>query len=381
MSTVGLRTWVEISRDAVLSNLATLRATLAPGAVFCAILKSNAYGHDLTTVAKVLLEAGQRHFGVDSLDEALAIRRLAPDAEIFVLGMIPPERLGEAIAARCIVSVVDEQTVLALRDAAVAQQTVARVNIEGETGLHRLGASSRVIVDIARVVLANERSLQIVGLMSHLATAEDVNAQDFVTMQSQRLHEAVELLAQYGIQPPYIHVACSAAVILRQDTHFSMVRSGIALYGLWPDHELRLAIQRGRAFDLRPVLSWRTRIAQVKDVQNGGSIGYGRTFVANRPMRIAVLPVGYWDGYDRGLSGKGKVLVKGYLCPVVGRVCMNMLMVDVSAVPQVRPGDVATLLGKESMHTVSADDMADLLGTIHYEIVTRINPILPRLLV
>lgn len=381
MSTAGLRTWVEISRESLLANRATLCATLTHDAVFAAVVKANAYGHDLALVVKTLSEAGQRTFCTDSLDEALVVRRIAPDADVIVLGMVPLERVREVISARCILTVVDEIMLAALRDEAVAQQTVARVNIDIETGLYRLGATQRALMDLARMLAANDRVLQLVGIMTHFATAEDVDEQDYVTAQMETLLAARDMLAAYGLQPPLVHASCSASTILRADTHGTMVRDGIALYGLWPDHELRLAVQRGRAFELRPALSWRTTIAQVKDVPNGATVGYGRSFIANRPMRIAVMPVGYWDGYDRGLSGKGKVLVKGYVCPVVGRVCMNMTMIDVSAIPQVKAGDVATLIGREGMHTVSADDLAATLGTIHYEVVTRINPLLPRILV
>lgn len=376
-----MRTWVEVSREALLGNVALLRAGLGAETTFCAVLKANAYGHDLATVAKVVLEAGQRHFAVDSIDEGLALRRITNDGEIIVLGYVLPERLRDAVAAQLIVTVYDEAALLALRDAAVSLQAVARVNIEIETGLYRLGVAPRQLNDLLRVIAANDRSLQLAGMMTHLATAEDVSAQAYVDTQAGVFAEAVATAAAFHLHPPYLHIACSAAVIIRSDVHFSMVRSGIAMYGLWPDQELRLAVQRGRAFELRPALAWKTRIAQVKDLPNGATVGYGRSFIANRPMRLAVLPVGYWDGYDRGLSGKGKVLVKGYLCPVVGRVCMNMTMVDVSAVPNAKAGDVVTLIGKEGMHTVAADDLAAILGTIHYEVVTRINPLIPRIVV
>ena len=159
-----------------------------------------------------------------------------------------------------------------------------------------------------------------------------------------------------------------------------MVRTGVALYGLWPSQEIRIAVQRGKAFELRPVMTWKCMVAQVKDVPSGSAVGYDRTYVTNRPMRIAILPVGYWDGYDRHLSSRGKVLLRGHVCPVVGRVCMNMIMVDVSAIPQVKSGDVAVLMGREGMSSISADELADAVGTINYEIVTRINAAIPRVL-
>lgn len=378
---MSYRAWVEISRAALEANVRTLQGLLASTTTHCAVVKSFAYGHDSALVTRALLEFGVTHFAVDSIDEAFVIRRLSPDAVVFILGMVPTERFREAISAQFVLNIYDEDGLIAAVHEAVSLQMVALVNVEIETGLHRLGAMPRALLDLARLVKNNPRSVRVVGLSTHLATAEDPTAQQYVDAQVTALDCARQDFAAYDIVAPYVHVANSAATILRQPAHLTMVRTGIALYGLWPSQELRIAVQRGRAFDLRPVLSWKTLVAQIKDVPNGGAVGYDRTFVSNRPMRIAILPVGYWDGYDRRLSGRGKVLIRGRECSVVGRVCMNMIMVDISAIPQVKTGDVAVLLGREGMHTVSAEDLAETCGTINYEIVTCINPTIPRIIV
>lgn len=375
------RTWVEISRTALEANVRTLQAQLGVQTTFSACVKGNAYGHDIALTTKALLEMGVTHFTVDSIDEALVVRRLSQDAVVFIVGMVPAERFREAVAAQFVVDVYDEEGLTAIIDSAVALQKIALINIEVETGLHRLGALPRVMLDFARLIKNNARSVKLVGLSTHLATAEDPAGQHYVDAQLAVLDRVQEDLSAYDIVAPYVHAANSAATIFRTATHCSMVRTGIALYGLWPGQELRIAVQRGRAFELRPVLSWKTTVAQVKDVQSGGAVGYDRTYTTNRPMRIAILPVGYYDGYDRALSSKGKVLVRGHVCPVVGRVCMNMIMVDVSTVPQVKPGDTVTLLGREGMGAVTADDVADAVGTINYEIITRINSTIPRIVV
>ncbi len=374
------RSWVEISRTALEANVRSLQAQLGAQTTFTACVKSNAYGHDITLTTKALLEMSVTHFTADSIDEALLIRRLSQDAVVFIVGMVPLERFREAIAAQFVLNIYDEEALTTAIADAVTLQKIALVNIEVETGLHRLGAMPRAMLDLTRLIKNNARSVKLVGLSTHLATAEDPSAQHIVDGQLAVLDRVREDFAAYDITAPYIHAANSAATIFRPTTHCTMVRTGVALYGLWPSQEIRIAVQRGKAFELRPVMTWKCMVAQVKDVPSGSAVGYDRTYVTNRPMRIAILPVGYWDGYDRHLSSRGKVLLRGHVCPVVGRVCMNMIMVDVSAIPQVKSGDVAVLMGREGMSSISADELADAVGTINYEIVTRINAAIPRVL-
>lgn len=375
------RTWVEISRSAVAANVAILQGLLEPQVSLCAFVKSFAYGHDISLITKLLGESGVTHFGVDSIDEALAVRAVAPDAAIFIMGMVPAERFDEVVQHDCVQNIYDEEGLRAIIAAAVAQQKVALINIEIETGLNRLGVIERVLVDLLRTIKNNPRSVKLVGLSTHLSSAEDVAEQRYVYAQEDSLQRALELCASYELSVPFVHCANSAATIFAPRVHATMVRVGLALYGLWPSAELKLAVQRGRAFELQPVLSWKTKIAQIKDVPAGGAIGYDRTFITNRAIRVAVLPVGYWDGYDRGLSNKGRVLIHGRSCAVLGRICMNMMMVDVSEIAQVKAGDTAILLGREGLGLVTAETIAGELGTINYEVVTRINPLIPRLVV
>ncbi len=380
-ATINPRTWVEISRPAMASNVAALQALLEPTVSLCAFVKSFAYGHDISLVTKLLGESGVTHVGVDSIDEALAVRAVAPEVAIFIMGMVPVERFNEVVSHDCVQNIYDEEGLRAIIDAAVKQQKVALINIEIETGLNRLGVIERVLVDLLRTIKNNPRSVKLVGLSTHLSSAEDVAEQHYVYAQEDSLQRALELCASYELSVPFVHCANSAATIFAPRVHDTMVRVGLALYGLWPSAELKLAVQRGRAFELQPVLSWKTKVVQIKDVPAGGAVGYDRTFITNRAIRVAVLPVGYWDGYDRGLSNKGKVLIHGRPCAVLGRICMNMMMVDVSEIAQVKAGDVVTLLGREGIGTVTAETIAEILGTINYEVVTRINPLIPRLVV
>ncbi len=372
---------MEISRTALAANVALIQALLEPTVSLCAFVKSFAYGHNIELVTRLLGESGVTHFGVDSLDEALTVRKVAPDAAIFIMGMVPAERFNEVVKNDCVQNIYDEEDLAAIINAAIAEQKVALVNIEMETGLNRLGAADRVLADLLRIIKNNPRSVKLVGLSTHLSSAEDTAEQHFVYTQEDALQRALSICASYELIVPFVHCANSAATIFAPRVHDTMVRVGLALYGLWPSAELRLAVQRGRAFELQPVLSWKTKVAQVKDVPAGGAVGYDRTFITNRAIRVAILPVGYWDGYDRGLSNKGRVLLHGRPCAVLGRICMNMLMVDVSEIPQIKVGDTAILLGREGMSSVTAETIAQELGTINYEVVTRINSLIPRLVV
>lgn len=376
------KTWVEISSAALAGNIENLRSVLAPGVEFCAVVKSNAYGHGLRETARLALRSGVKVFAVDNIDEALAVRVLDPACTIFILGTTLPGRFSEIVSGRMVQTVYDAETVTGLAEAARALGTHAFVNLKIETGLHRQGMDAREIESVREALKKAGDRVVVTGIGSHFASSEDVDHPEPTFAQMTEFETAVVRLAEHGIQPQYAHMACSAAALTKPDSQYNLVRFGIAFYGLWPSAGVRRAVTLGRQrVDLAPVLSWKTTIAQVKSVAPGAQIGYGGHFVVNRPMRIAVLPVGYYDGYDRRLSNRGEVIVRGTRCNVLGNVCMNMIMVDVSTVPAARAGDTVTLLGRDGMHAVTADDIAERIGTINYEVVTRINPLLPRLVV
>ncbi len=376
------KTWVEISSAALTSNLANLRSVLTPGVEFCAVVKSNAYGHGLREVVRLALRENVKIFAVDNIDEALTVRGLDPTCSIFILGLTLPMRFSEVVSARIIQTVYDVETVIQLAQAAQALGTTAYVNLKLETGLYRQGMDARELDGVIEALKTVGERVIVTGVGSHFASSEDVDRPEPTFAQMHSFENLVAGLAENGIQPQYVHMACSAAALTKSDSQYNLVRCGIALYGQWPSAGVRRAVTLGRQrIDLTPVLAWHTTIAQIKNVAPGSQVGYGGQFVVNRPMRIAVLPVGYYDGYDRKLSNRGEVIIRGTRCNVLGNICMNMFMVDVSTVPAARAGDSVTLLGRAGMHAVTADDMAERVGTINYEIVTRINPLLPRLVV
>ncbi len=376
----GAKTWVEVSRSAMEQNIAALRTFLNPESIFCAVVKANAYGAGLREAITIAAECNIDTFAVDSIDEALIVRELAADANIFILGVTVPERLVDVCAIDAIQTVYNPETILEISKHSHRTGRPAKISIKIETGLNRQGVGPRGLSAMLDAIRAAGSAVSVVGVGSHFASSEEPT-DPMTGFQMKHFTAAVQTVQDAGYSPEFVHIACSAAAMVDRDMQGTMSRFGIALYGLWSGKNLKRHIVLGRQnIELHPVLSWKTRIAQIKDVPPGATIGYGATFTANRPLRIAILPVGYYDGFDRGLSNKGEVLIRGRRCPVLGIVCMNMIMVDVSAVPSVAIDDIATLLGRDGMHAITAEDMAGMIGTSHYEIVARINPLLPRVI-
>lgn len=379
MTLKGSKTWVEISRAAVEQNIAALRLFLNPGVEFCATVKANAYGHGQKEMTSILLDCGITHFAVDSIDEAIVLRDQAPYAVIFILGYTVIERLADVARINAIQTIYDEDPIIELSKYGTSERPVM-VSVKVETGLYRQGVGPRGLRNLLEAIARAGNRIALVSVASHFASSEEptdaMNA-----YQLQNFTRAIETIKAAGFDPKYKHIACSAAAMTNPLAQGTMTRYGIVMYGLWASKSHKRHVVLGRQnIELIPVLQWKTRIAQVKDVPSGSAIGYGGTHVTNRPIRLAILPVGYADGLDRLLSNRGEVLIHGRRCPIVGNICMNICMVDVSAVPAISVNDEATLIGRDGMHATTADDMATTIGTIHYEVVTRISPSLPRVI-
>ncbi len=383
--------WCEVSREALAHNVAIFRRRLAPGARLGVVVKANAYGHGLEGVAPVLREEGCDWLIVNTVDEALALRACGDEGPIYICGPVPPWRAEDVVAAGARTVVYEGELAGALDAAARAAGRRVPVHVKIETGNHRQGLVVSDAITLGRLV-DGLGGLELEGLATHYADIEDTTDHGFARPQLAAFEEARRAFVAVGLEVPMAHSANSAATILYPETHGDLVRVGISAWGLWPSTETwatalqvhaqaRASGSEGFVPELRPVLSWRTRIAQVKDVPTGGWVGYGRTFRATAPMRIAVLPVGYHEGYDRRLSNLAHGLLGGVRVPVRGRVCMNMTMVDVTHRPGVRAGDAVTLLGADSEERVSAEQIAGWMGSINYEVVSRIHASIPRLLV
>ena len=368
--------WIELDSDAPDHNLQELRRCARQDVLFCAIVKSNAYGHGVSQMIRLLQSADW--FAVNSLEEGIELRELGVEKPILLLGHVPIAHLEDAVHADLRLTVYNRETIEALSRIETAD-TPVKVHVKVETGTARQGVLPEEVPDFVHFIQKN-RGIQLEGISTHFANIEDTLNHEYAEKQLATFKEVLEVLRKDGVKPPIVHTACTAASILFPETHYSMLRAGIGLYGLWPSRETYLSALMGKLYvpKLRSILTWKTRIVQIKKLREGSYVGYGCTYRTTRPTNLAVLPVGYADGYDRNLSNTAYVLVNGKRASVIGRVCMNLTMIDVTDIPDVKLENEVVLLGSWGDERITAELMANWAGTINYEIVTRISPSLER---
>lgn len=373
-------TWIELDEAAVMHNIGLFRRHIGDKLLMVAV-KGNAYGHGLREIVPMFVRAGIDWFGVHSLDEAIGVRDAGAENNVLILGYVPFERLADAVQRDFHMVIASWETADALARVAASQQKVVPVHIKIETGTNRQGVDGRELQILARFV-EDSPYLRLEGLTTHFANIEDTTDHNYAMRQLERFEQQSDSLAKHGIKAEMRHTASSAATMLFRSTHFDMVRLGISAYGLWPSRETYVSLlQEGHSvFPLRPILSWKTLVSQLKEVKAGAYIGYGCSYRTTRDIRLAVLPIGYYDGYDRGLSNIGYVLIRGKRAPVRGRICMNLMMVDVTDIPEVQQEDEVILIGYQGDEHISADLLASMIGTINYEFVTRLPHHIPRLI-
>lgn len=381
-ATDSLTTWIEVSRPALCHNLALFRSLVGGSTRMLAVVKANAYGHGIELVSRTCQEVGVDMLGVHSADEAAAVRQAGVRSPVLIMGFITGEQVAAVVdpSVEVLVSTVEVLDAMAGRSRALG--IPLRVHVKVDTGTNRQGVLPSEAPLLARAAI--ERGLRVSGVATHFANIEDTTDHSFAYRQLARFCEAVEAIRALAGPGVVAHAACSAAALLFREADFDMARIGISLYGHWPSKETYLSwlLAHGRdGVKLEPVLRWRARVGQLKHVAAGEPIGYGLTFRPTRPTLIAVIPVGYADGYPRALSGRARILLHGRPAPVVGRVCMDIVMADVTDVGGVRVGDVATLIGRDGDERISVEELAELAGTINYEILARLSPAIPRVLV
>ena len=374
--------WIEIGRASLEHNIQQFRHLIGDSRKMTVVVKSNAYGHGLLEVSRLAAEFDTDWLGVNSLEEARVLREGGIDLPVILLGYVPITGLRDAVANDLRLTVYNTETVEELVKITSKLKKDTFLHIKTETGVHRQGIKGEDLLPFVERI-RKYPYLKIEGLSMHFANIEDTTDHSYAQCQLEKFIEYVDLLGENDINIPIKHVACSAAAILFPETFFDMVRVGIGIYGLWPSKETYLScIQDEREpVNIKPVLSWKTRVVQIKDVPEGAFIGYGCTYKTTRPTKLAVLPVGYYDGYDRHLSNVSYVLISGKRAPLRGRVAMNFITVDVTDISEARLEDEVVLLGTQGRERISAEHLASLCGTINYEIVTRINPKIPRIVV
>lgn len=377
-ATKNLRTWIEIDKRAAKKNYDVFRKLVGKDVKLWSVVKSNAYGHGLFAFTHLAERFGVDGFCVDSLVEGIALRRSGIKKPILVLGPTLPDRFKEARTLNIAITISNRDALKAL----VREQRPPEFHIKIDTGMHRQGfyleELPRVIAELEHSTKAVKTSLK--GIYTHFAAAKDLRDTAYTDRQLGTFKEAVVLFEKAGFKKLIKHVSATGGALLGPKYHLDAIRVGMGLHGVWPSPELER--QLNKKIKLEPTLSWKAVVSEVKKLKKGDAIGYDLTERAPRAMMMAVLPIGYWHGFPRALSGKGIVLIGGKKNKVLGRVSMDILVVE--APKGTRSGGIATLIGRDGRRpreVITADEVAALAGTTAYEVLTRLNPLMERIVV
>ncbi|MBQ1329024.1 MAG: alanine racemase, partial [Mogibacterium sp.] len=340
-------------------------------------IKADAYGHGAVKYAQILQKKGCKIFAIATLQEAIQLRNAGFKEDIIMLGLVPSMYADTVVKYDIIPAVCDSENVKAFDEEAHRQGKVCKVILVADTGMGRIGYQADDIpTAIADIKKINELpNTKIMGIFSHMSTA-DAYDKTYSHGQEAKFNKLCDAIVAAGIRIPMKTLANSASIMELPTVHFDACRAGIILYGLYPSNE----VDRNE-LDLKPVMSVKANIVHLKDVGVGFSVGYGRKFISERPSRIATLALGYADGYPRPYSKYGKVIVNGVVCPIAGNICMDQCMVDVTDVPEVHVGDEVIVMGSDGVNEVSADYIAEMTGTINYEITCAFGQRLPKVYV
>lgn len=359
--------WAEIDLNAIIFNLKQIKRIVGDKVKIMAVVKADAYGHGLEEVAKALSLQGNLYFGVSSLEEGIRLREVGIKSPIVNLLPPLPEDAEEMVRWDIIPILVNGEIIKALDKAGKRQGKVCRVHIKIDTGMGRLGIKPSSALDFLKRVRECENIL-VEGIYTHFASAD--KDEEFTKCQLDVFLKTLEKLEEEGIRIPLRHSANSSAILSFPFSHLDMVRPGIALYGINPSENNRV--------ELRPAMSVKAKVIQVKELPRGHSISYGRTHILSRDSRVAVVGIGYAQGFFRALSNKGSVLINGKRAPILGVICMDQCVVDVTNAGEVRLGDEVVIMGRQGREEITAWELADLTGTIPYELLTSLGHQLPR---
>ena len=357
-----LRTWCEVDLRAIRQNMINIRKKAGQGPKVMAVIKADGYGHGAAEIGQYIYDEAD-YFGVATIEEAVELREAGIDKPILVLGYTSPSLYGQNLKYDVEQTVYTMEAAEKMSEEAVKSGRTARIHIALDTGMTRIGVSPDEKGLAFVQAVQRLPGISVVGLFSHLSCA-DMADKTYTREQLARFDFFVELLEKNHISIPVKHVCNSAGIMEFDDHRYDMVRAGIILYGLYPSEEVRK-----EALELAPAIEWKTHVVNVMEPEMNRGISYGATYVTDHPCRIATISIGYADGYPRSLSNKGWVLIHGKKAPIVGRVCMDQTMVDITDIPDVKMEDVVTLIGRDGEERISVEDMADLSGSFNYEFV------------
>lgn len=365
--------WAEINVNNFIYNLQSVKKLVNPTTRVMAVVKANAYGHGAVALAKAAIDNDASYLGVVCLYEARQLREARITAPILILNYIDEESLEACVDLDLTLNIMDTHLLSKLDEIAKRKHKIVPIHVKIDTGMHRLGLLPLEAVGFIETV-QQYKNIRLEGVFTHFATSDEEDL-TFTRTQLSVFTQTLDTIKQKGIQIPIVHAANSAATLRLPESHFDMVRPGVILYGMPPSGDVDLP------FAAKPVLALKTRIVQIRDIEIGESVGYGRTFVANEKTRVAAIPVGYADGFRRAPSNWGKVLIQGKFAPIVGRVSMDQSSIDISHIPDVSIGDEVVLIGSQQKETISCEDVAKQLGTINYEVTSALATRVSRIIV
>jgi alanine racemase len=366
------RVTANINLDAIRNNILNIRKLAGESTKIMAIIKADGYGHGALSIAKSLDNLGVDAFGIAIIEEGIELRKAGIQKPILILGYTPKEQYNQLVQYDVSQTIFQLSSAIDLSEAALKQNKKAGIHIKVDTGMNRIGFfdTEESIEDIKKIALLE--GIRIEGIFSHFASADETD-KTFAKKQLERYLKFVNRLEQEGVSIPIKHISNSAGIIELPEAKLDMVRSGIATYGLYPSEYVD-----SDKLQLLPAMEIKTHVSYVKTVGPGNGISYGSTYVTNKDTRIATIPVGYGDGYPRQLSSKGRVLIHGKSVPIIGRICMDQFMVDVTEIENVKQGDEVTLIGKDGTEFISIEEVAALVNSFNYEIACNVGKRIPR---
>lgn len=370
-----MRAWAEINLDAIVHNYREIRKITNPTTKIMAIVKADGYGHGFKKIAEVLFENGIDAFGVATTDEAMQLRNAGFTLPVLILGIIPDDELNIVIENEISISVTNLEIAKKISSVATSLKKNAKIHIKLDTGMGRIGfvcgdddaMTTEQIIQTAKLPY-----IDIEGVFSHFSKADESD-KTYTKLQYKRFCDICSALEKSGITIPFKHICNSAGIIQFPEYHLDMVRSGIITYGLYPSEEVDKS-----KINLIPAMTVKTRVTNVKTIHHPSLISYGGKYTAKPGDKIATIAIGYADGFSRILSGKAKILIKGRKVNIVGNICMDQCMADVTEIPDIKIGDEVIIFGSDGNNTITVESVAQMLGTINYEVVCSVGKRVPR---
>ncbi|MCF6093759.1 alanine racemase [Microaerobacter geothermalis] len=368
-----MRTWAEINLSAISHNITLFRKHIPKEANIMAVVKANGYGHGAAEVAKTALQSGASWLAVATLEEAKELRKTFPSVPLLILGYTPPEGMGEVAEFSLSACAFDRDVLKQASEEGEKRGKIIPVHLKVDTGMGRIGVTNKRELLSLLQDIKQSPYLQLEGLFTHFACADEED-KSYSYQQYERFRQFIEWTKEEGITPKIIHCSNSAAAMAFPEWSHDGIRLGISMYGLYPS-----PVMKGLNFHLKQAMTLKSRVVHIKEVEKGTPISYGATYQSKGIEKIATIPVGYGDGYSRLFSNRGKVLIDGIEAPIVGRVCMDQMMVNVTHIPHVKVGDEVVLFGYQKDKLLSLDTLAEMIGTINYEIPCVITGRVPRI--